>query len=38
VADAVILEECDELFDGVGGVADGEHDVERHSLIVVPIR
>jgi hypothetical protein len=38
VADAVSLEECDELFDGVGGVADGEQDVERHSPIVAPIR
>jgi hypothetical protein len=38
MVDAVSLEECDELFDGVGGVADGEESGMRHSLIVAPIR
>ena len=31
----VRVQQCDELFDGVGGMADGEEDVERHSFIVV---
>ena len=35
VTDAVGVEECDELFDGVRGVADGEDDVLRHYLIVM---
>lgn len=34
----VRVQQSDELFDGVGGVADGEEDVECHSLIVAPIR
>jgi hypothetical protein len=38
VADAVGLEESDELLNGVGGVADGVEDVGRHRSIVVPIR
>jgi hypothetical protein len=33
----VRVQQCDELFDGVGGVADGEEDVERHSLIVLRV-
>jgi len=30
VADSVGAEKREELFDGVGGVADGEKDVWRH--------
>jgi len=35
VTDAACAEECDELFDGVGGVADGEDGGLRHELIVM---
>jgi len=38
MADVVSMEERDELFDGVGGVADGEEDIGCHRSIVVPMR
>lgn len=34
----VRVQQRDELFDGVGGMADGEEDVERHRPIVLPDR
>jgi hypothetical protein len=36
VTDSVSVEERDELFDGVGGVADGEENGARHDSIVMP--